>query len=112
MGMFWRVVSQIILLLTFFGYFWSSSISAQGFNVASTYPITDKEAISSDVLINGKEVGFVTTDVPYDARLFGVLQDNPIMVLRQATVSADMRPVIVGMMGKEKMARISNPMQE
>lgn len=85
---------QLIFLLTVFGSFWSSSISAQGFNVASTYPITDNTVLSGDILINGKEAGFVTSDVAYDTRIFGVMQDNPILVLRQATAGAELKPVI------------------
>lgn len=70
-------------------------IHGQGFNVASTYPVTDPDATSGDIMINGKEAGFVTTDVSYDARLFGVLQDNPVLVLKQASGGAELRPIIV-----------------
>lgn len=69
-------------------------VYGQGFNVASTYPIGTADAVSGDILVNGKSEGFVTSSVAYDSGVFGILQDDPIMVLRQASAGATLRPVI------------------
>lgn len=65
---------------------------AQGFNIASTYQIDDEEALSGDILVATLDKGIVRTNITYDHRIFGILQDNPLVVLKEATSSA--RPVI------------------
>lgn len=68
------------------------AVYAQGFNTASTYEISDKDAASKDILISAGEKGLTRTNVTYDSKVFGVLEDNPLLVLREASSSA--RPVI------------------
>lgn len=89
-----RRIYLLIAIVVFYELMAVSSVQAQGFNIASTYPITDPDAVSGDILINGKEAGFVTSNVSYDAYVFGVLQENPIVVLRQTEPEANMKPVI------------------
>ncbi len=67
-------------------------IHAQGFNVASTYPVTDTEAVSGDILISDGTNGLVRTNVTYNPKIFGVLEDTPALVITEATISG--KPVI------------------
>lgn len=69
-----------------------SAVYSQGFNVASTYEISDKDAVSGDILISDGEKGLIRTDVTYSPKIFGILEDNPVLVLKEATSSA--KPII------------------
>lgn len=66
--------------------------NAQNFNVASTFVIDDKDAVSGDIIILDSVKGFKRTDVAYDVRMLGVLNDTPLMVVKEATGSG--RPII------------------
>lgn len=55
-----------------------------GFNVASTYQINDREAVSGDIIISAGERGLVRGDVTYDSRIFGVFVQRPTLVLKEA----------------------------
>ncbi len=73
----------------------ASSITAQGFNVASTYHISDPATTSGDIIISSPDKGLTRTDVSYDNRLFGVVQESPlILVSSSAEPSASEKPVI------------------
>ncbi len=68
---------------------------AQGFNVASVYEVGDADAKSGDILISAGEKGLIRTDVTYDPKIFGVIDDNPLLVLRESTQSGVVkRPVV------------------
>lgn len=82
--LFWMTVAVYLLLV--------NPVHAQGLNFASVYEVNDKDAVSGDILISAGEKGLQRTNVSYDSKVFGVLQDNPLIVLREASSSA--RPVI------------------
>jgi F0F1-type ATP synthase membrane subunit c/vacuolar-type H+-ATPase subunit K len=65
---------------------------AQGYNVASTYKIDSEKAVSGDIIISNGEKGLTLTNVAYDSRIFGVLDDDPRLVLR--TPDASLKPVV------------------
>jgi hypothetical protein len=73
-----------------------SAVFAQGFNVASTYVITDTGVISGDILISGSENGFKRTNVSYESKIFGVFQEKPELVIRESTQSAKLPIIRVG----------------
>jgi F0F1-type ATP synthase membrane subunit c/vacuolar-type H+-ATPase subunit K len=52
-----------------------------GFEVTSVYEIADQEAVNGDLLRNG-ENGITRTSFEYDSKLFGIHQDNPLIVFR------------------------------
>lgn len=52
-----------------------------GFEVTSVYDITDQEAVNGDILRNG-ENGISRATFEYDNRMFGIYQDNPLIVFR------------------------------
>jgi hypothetical protein len=70
-----------------------NSVSAQGFNVASTYQIADSGVVSGDIIISEGENGFKRTNVSYESKIFGVYQEKPELVLRESTQSAK-QPII------------------
>ncbi len=67
-------------------------IYAQDLNFGSTYEIKDSKAVSSDILISDKDKGITRTNISYDNRIFGVLEQEPLFVIREASGSG--KPVI------------------
>lgn len=60
---------------------------SQGFNIASTYEIGDNEAVDGDILISNGNKGLVRTNISYDSKIFGIIDEKPIVVFREATDS-------------------------
>lgn len=52
-------------------------------DIATSYPIIDKEAIDGDILIYDKN-GLIRAPVSYDPRIFGVLTMNPLVYFKVA----------------------------
>lgn len=63
-----------------------SQVLAQNFDIASRYTISDKSAVNGDIL-SSTEKGIERANVSYDNHLFGVIQDNPLMVYSEASGS-------------------------
>ncbi len=55
----------------------------QALDLSNVYDISDKDAKEGDILIFDPSKGIVRTSAPYDIRLFGVLQDQPISVFKR-----------------------------
>ncbi|EKD90556.1 MAG: hypothetical protein ACD_30C00114G0006 [uncultured bacterium] len=94
-----KVTTCLILLVTFHLLLVTAlagasltSVHAQGFNVASSHEITDKEAVSGDILIYDGANGLVRTNVTYSQKIFGVYTETPSLVIREASASA--KPII------------------
>ena len=47
------------------------------------YDIADKDAVDGDILVNEAGKGLTRASVAYDYRLFGVLQEQPVMAYRR-----------------------------
>lgn len=56
---------------------------AQGFDIASTYQIQDKEAVTGDILMAAPNHGLTRANTPYSNTLFGILQDQPVVVFKE-----------------------------
>ena len=52
-----------------------------GIEVTSVYPVADQSAVEGDIVINS-ETGIVLTKTAYENRMFGVVQDQPLIVFR------------------------------
>src|SRR3989344_9262900 len=88
-----RFAIKIIIVLFLFGVF-PSVLFAQEFepgSIATNTPIVDKEAKAGDVLSKA-EAGLVRSHTDYDKNMFGVVVENPSIVLNKA--SSDTVPVI------------------
>lgn len=71
----------------------TTAVFAQAKNVEIdyVYDIADKDAADGDVLINEPSKGLSRASVEYDYRIFGVLQDQPVMAYRR--IDSTGRPV-------------------
>jgi hypothetical protein len=61
----------------------ASPVYAQSLDLTNIYDIGDKDAKDGDILIFEPEKEITRTDLPYDIRLFGVLQNSPTLVLQR-----------------------------
>ncbi|OGE19485.1 hypothetical protein A2874_02200 [Candidatus Daviesbacteria bacterium RIFCSPHIGHO2_01_FULL_43_17] len=59
-------------------------VFAQSTDISSSYTIADSGAQEADILISTSDRGIVRATIPYDNKLFGVLQNQPLMVFRRA----------------------------
>ncbi|OGE31631.1 hypothetical protein A2631_00685 [Candidatus Daviesbacteria bacterium RIFCSPHIGHO2_01_FULL_44_29] len=62
------------------------TIYAQNFDIASTYTINDPEAGAGDIISSGDN-GLVRANVSYDNHIFGIIQENPVIVFTEASGS-------------------------
>src|SRR5258708_6044903 len=53
----------------------------KSFNVSFTYDIADKDVKDGDIVIFGPK-GLVKSDIPYSIRLFGIVQDKPLIAYK------------------------------
>lgn len=65
---------------------------APGIEVTSVYQIVDKDATEGDILV-ATDKGLIRASKIYDNKMFGVLQENPLLVYRDKDVT-DGKPVI------------------
>lgn len=92
-------MKKIVFLSTIFISFFFSMFSGVVFadysavSIANTYLITDKSAVSGDIIANTSK-GMVRANSPYQANMIGVLTDKPVAVFRAA--SGPEKPVATG----------------
>ncbi len=87
-----RKVSAIFLSLLFL---LSAQVvlAQQNLNVTQTYPIKDTQAKTGDI-ITAKDGTYVLSTVTYDANIFGVLQDNPLLVFRKIDAAENEKAIV------------------
>lgn len=80
---------KIIFLSLFF---FAATVHAQeGIDVASVYEITDGQAVEGDIMVTA-ETGLVRASKSFDNKMFGVIQEQPLLVYRNQTVKG--KPII------------------
>lgn len=55
----------------------------QSTDISNVYDVTDTNAVEGDILISTQDQGLKLATTPYDIRLFGILQNQPLMVFRR-----------------------------
>lgn len=68
--------------------------SAKAFDAAATYPVADSAAVNGDILSELPSKGLVRSTIPYDDHIFGVFDDNPLVVYRKLSPSQTDHPVV------------------
>ncbi|HBQ50571.1 hypothetical protein A3B42_05055 [Candidatus Daviesbacteria bacterium RIFCSPLOWO2_01_FULL_38_10] len=66
--------------------------SQQGIEVTSIYEIADKEAVEGDIVVT-QETGLVRASKSFDNKMFGVIQEQPLLVYRNQDVK-DGKPIV------------------
>ncbi len=90
------LVLFIILYSLFFIHYSASSALAQNtpVDLASVYEIADKSAVDGDILMYQAGKGIVRANESFSPRMFGVLQDAPVLVYKLPNSTG--KPVIRG----------------
>lgn len=83
----------VLSLLTFNFALFTSSVHAQNqwLEATSVFEVTDTDALEGDILV-AKDTGLVRADRGFDNKMFGVIQEQPILVYRNIDVKG--KPVI------------------
>ncbi len=77
----------ILILLFLFGPSGVLAVdSLPNVDIASSYNVSDKEAVDGDVLVSSPD-GLVRANQSYDSRIFGVLTLNPLVYFKQLTTT-------------------------
>lgn len=76
--------TALILILLLIGIAKPAWAQIPGVEVTSTYDVTDKETVEGDILITTPK-GLIRSNLPSDNRMFGILQNSPVVVFRIAT---------------------------
>ncbi len=79
----------------------------QGIEVTSVYEVTDKDAVSGDIL-KASDKGMVRTDIGFDNQIFGILQDTPLLVYR---TSAGGKPVARSGIAEVNITTLNGPIK-
>lgn len=92
--MIMKLIQKIVLINLLIAFFAGFNLpSAQAFEVMSTYKVSDTQAASGDILSNISGQGLVRASSPYDIKTFGVIVDDPSIVLRNLNADSSERPV-------------------
>jgi hypothetical protein len=59
----------------------SANAQTKGIEVTQTYPIADTDVLEGDIVSNTTE-GIIKSKTPYDSRVLGIIQSNPLVVFR------------------------------
>ncbi|MCL4367550.1 hypothetical protein M1563_05290 [Patescibacteria group bacterium] len=81
-----RLIKYLLAFLLFFSiYLIPISVIAQSssIEVTSVFDLADKEAQNGDIISNIEGVGLTRTTAAYDQRLFGIVQNDPVIVYRR-----------------------------
>lgn len=85
----------VLIIFLFYSLFpiYYSLDTALAFDITSTFPVDDTSAVSGDILSNVSGKGLVRSNVSYDNRIFGVINDDATSVFRKINPGPNDRPV-------------------
>lgn len=99
-------MTKIILLSLFF---FASTVHAQeGIDVASVYQIADQTAVEGDIMVTGDN-GLVRAFKSFDNKMFGIIQEQPLLVLRNQTVNG--KPVVRSGVAMVNVTTLNGPIK-
>ncbi len=88
---FFIVLSFYILHSTFYIPL-AHAQSQTGIDIASVYEIADKEAVDGDIVVT-QETGLFRASKSFDNKMFGVIQEQPLLVYRNQDVKNN-KPIV------------------
>lgn len=80
---------------------------SQGIEVTSVYEIADTEAQEGDI-VKSSDKGLVRTDIGFDNKMFGVIQNQPLVVYRTETKG---KPVIRSGIAQINVTTLNGPIK-
>ncbi len=103
------IIFLLSLLLTTYYLLPTTHAQSQGIEVTSVYEIQDKDAIDGDIVI-AKDTGLVRADKAYDAKLFGVIQAQPLLVYRE-NERTNVKPVVRSGVALVNVTNLTGPIK-
>lgn len=85
------ILAVLSLLVTTYYLLPTVYAESQGLEITSVYEIADSEAAEGDILVI-TDKGLVRANVGYDPKMFGAIQETPILVYRNTEVKG--KPVV------------------
>lgn len=79
----------------------------QGIEVTSVYEVADTEAVDGDIL-KATDKGLIRTNIGFDNKIFGVIQDTPLVVYRSETKG---KPVIRSGVAQVNVTTLNGPIK-
>lgn len=74
----------IFLILITIVTFIATTVHAESLDLTNVYDVNDKDAKEGDIVVFDPEKGIVRANLPYDIHLFGILQNQPILLIKRA----------------------------
>ncbi|MBU1032250.1 hypothetical protein KKE03_05030 [Patescibacteria group bacterium] len=105
-----KVFFFVFILYTLYFILYTSPIHAQqsqGIEVTSVYEISDADAIEGDIL-KATDQGLVRTTIGFDNKIFGVIQEQPLLVYRTETKG---KPVIRSGVAQINVTTLNGPIK-
>lgn len=101
----------IIIVITIITVIFPVAAHAQapGMEVTSIYTVADKDAREGDILVT-TDKGLVRSATGFDNKIFGVLQDNPLLVYRNNNI-ADGKPVVRSGTAQVNVTTLNGPIK-
>lgn len=100
----------VIQLLTFNFVLLTTPVYAQqpqGIEATAIYEIADKDAVDGDI-IKASDQGLVRPDIGFDNKIFGIIQDNPLLVYRTPTQG---KPVVRSGIAQVNITTLNGPIK-
>lgn len=105
-------ISILLMVITFYALpFTLYPIHAQtpeGIEVTSTYPIADTESVSGDIM-STSDKGLVRSEISFDNKMFGILDENPLVVYRN--LDTEGKPIIRSGVAKVNVSTLNGPIK-
>ena len=79
----------------------------QGIEVTAVYEIADTEAVDGDI-IKATDQGLVRTSIGFDNKMFGIIQDSPLLVYRSETKG---KPIVRSGVAKVNVTALNGPIK-
>lgn len=77
------LLAYCLILLAFLFFATPTYAQLRSTEVSSVYDLKDDKTVNGDIIIYSKEKELVRADAPYDVRIFGILQNDPLLVYRR-----------------------------
>lgn len=106
-------IKFFILLFTFYIVHFTLYIiptygqESQGIEVTSVYEIADQNAAAGDI-VKATDKGLTRTDIGFDNKMFGVIQDQPLLVYRTETKG---KPIVRSGIAQVNVTTLNGPIK-
>lgn len=103
------IVLFVLLYPTPYTLYPISAQTTQTIETTTTFAVSDKDAVEGDILSVSSN-GLTRPEVSFDNKMFGVIQDNPILVYRDLSITNG-KPVVRGGVANINVTTLNGPIK-